>query len=69
MLTANGCSYKRVVIKGEHKKTFNRILYDCEGEEVALTEPCDAFTGCWELEDETTGTTYRAHVMTESDYN
>lgn len=25
MLTANGCSYKRVVIKGEHKKTFNRI--------------------------------------------
>lgn len=45
------------------------ILYDCEGKEVALTEPCDAFTGCWELEDETTGTTYRAHVMTESDYN
>lgn len=25
MLTANGCSYKRVVIKGKHKKTFNRI--------------------------------------------
>lgn len=45
------------------------ILYDCEGKEVALTEPCDAFTGCWELEDETTGTTYRAHVMTESDCN
>lgn len=45
------------------------ILYDCEDKEVALTEPCDAFTGCWELEDETTGTTYRAHVMTESDYN
>lgn len=45
------------------------ILYDCEGKEVALTEPCDAFTGCWVLEDETTGTTYRAHVMTESDYN
>ena len=37
---------------------------DCEGEEVALTDPCDAFTGCWELEDETTGTTYRVHVMT-----
>lgn len=25
MLTANGCSYKRVVIKDKHKKTFNRI--------------------------------------------
>ena len=25
MLTANGCLYKRVVIKGNRKKTFNRI--------------------------------------------
>ena len=45
------------------------ILYDCEGEEVALTDPCDAFTGCWELEDETTGTTYRVHVMTKPHLN
>lgn len=25
MLTANGCSYKRVVVKGVHKETFKRI--------------------------------------------
>lgn len=25
MLTANGCSYKRVVVKGAHKETFKRI--------------------------------------------
>lgn len=45
------------------------ILYDREGKEVALTEPCDVFTGCWELEDETTGTTYRVHVMTKPHLN
>ena len=45
------------------------ILYDREGKEVALTEPCDVFTGCWELEDETTGTTYRIHVMTKPHLN
>lgn len=32
MLTANGCSYKRVVIKGEHKKTFNRIKVGAPGD-------------------------------------
>lgn len=45
------------------------ILYDRDGKEVALTEPCDAFTGCWELEDDSTGTTYRVHVMTEPNLN
>lgn len=45
------------------------VLYDSEGKEVALTEPCDAFTGCWELEDDTTGTKYRVHVMTKSRLN
>ena len=25
MLTANGCSYKRVVVKGARKETFKRI--------------------------------------------
>lgn len=45
------------------------ILYDSEGKEVALTEPCDTFTGCWELEDDTTGTKYRVHVMTKSRLN
>lgn len=32
MLTANGCSYKRVVIKGEHQKTFNRIKVGAPGD-------------------------------------
>ena len=45
------------------------ILYDSEGKEVALTEPCDTFTGCWELEDDTTDTKYRVHVMTKSRLN
>lgn len=45
------------------------ILYDSEGKEVALTEPCDTLTGCWELEDDTTGTKYRVHVMTKSRLN
>lgn len=45
------------------------ILYDSERKEVALTEPCDTFTGCWELEDDTTGTKYRVHVMTKSRLN
>lgn len=45
------------------------ILYDRKGREVALTEPCDAFTGCWELDDDSTGTTYRVHVMTRPDMN
>lgn len=45
------------------------ILYDRDGKEVALTEPCDAFTGCWELEDEISGTTYRVHVMTKPGIN
>lgn len=42
------------------------ILYDRDGKEVAFTEPCDAFAGCWELEDEISGTTYRAHVMVDA---
>lgn len=45
------------------------ILYDRKGREVALTEPCDAFTGCWELDDDSTGTTYCVHVMTRPDMN
>lgn len=45
------------------------ILYDRKGKVVALTDPCDTFTGCWELEDETTGTTYRVHVMTKPRIN
>lgn len=45
------------------------ILYDRKGKAVALTDPCDTFTGCWELEDETTGTTYRVHVMTKPRVN
>lgn len=28
MLTANGCLYKRVVVKVKRKKTFNRIKVD-----------------------------------------
>ena len=45
------------------------ILYDRKGKAVALTDPCDTFTGCWELEDDTTGTTYRVHVMTKPRIN
>ena len=45
------------------------ILYDDTGREVAVTEPCDGFTGCWELKDEDTNTVYRAHVMTKSNLN
>lgn len=33
------------------------------------TEPCDGFTGCWELKDEDTNTVYRVHVMTKSNLN
>lgn len=42
MLTANGCSYKRVVIKGKHKKTFNRIK---------VGDPCH-WTGFGEVPDD-----------------
>lgn len=45
------------------------ILYDNTGKEVVVTEPCDGFTGCWELKDEDTNTVYRAHVMTKPNLN
>lgn len=45
------------------------ILYDNTGKEVVVTEPCDSFTGCWELKNEDTNTVYRAHVMTKSNLN
>ena len=45
------------------------ILYDSKGRAVKLTDPCDAFTGCWELEDDNTGITYRVHVMTKPRLN
>lgn len=45
------------------------ILYDDTGREVAVTEPCDGFTGCWELKDEDANTVYRAHVMTKPNLN
>lgn len=50
---------------------YNRddILYDNTGKEVVVTEPCDGFTGCWELKDEDTNTVYRVHVMTKSNLN
>ena len=50
-------------------ETFELILYDNTGKEVVATEPCDGFTGCWELKDEDTNTVYRAHVMTKSNLN
>ena len=45
------------------------VLYDNTGKEVVATEPCDGFTGCWELKDEDTNTVYRAHVMTKPNLN
>lgn len=45
------------------------ILYDCKGKAVAITDPCDVFTDCWELRDESTGTTYRVHVLTKPGIN
>lgn len=34
MLTANGCSYKRVVVKGAHKETFKRIKVGDPGDDT-----------------------------------
>lgn len=54
---------------GKDDSWTEAILYDNTGKEVVATEPCDAFTGCWELKDEDTNTVYRAHVMTKSNLN
>lgn len=54
---------------GKDDSWTEAILYDDTGREVAVTEPCDGFTGCWELKDEDTNTVYRAHVMTKSNLN
>lgn len=54
---------------GKDDSWTEAILYDNTGKEVVVTEPCDGFTGCWELKDEDTNTVYRAHVMTKSNLN
>ena len=54
---------------GKDDSWTEAILYDNTGKEVVATEPCDGFTGCWELKDEDTNTVYRAHVMTKSNLN
>lgn len=40
------------------------ILYDNTGAQVAITEAYETFIGYWELDDETTGKTYRVNVVT-----
>ena len=40
------------------------ILYDNTGVQVAITETYETFIGYWELDDETTGKTYRVNVVT-----
>lgn len=45
------------------------VINEYDMRTVAVTEPCDGFTGCWELKDEDTNTVYRAHVMTKSNLN
>lgn len=54
---------------GKDDSWTEAILYDNTGKEVVATEPCDGFTGCWELKDEDTNTVYRAHVMTKPNLN
>ena len=54
---------------GKDDSWTEAILYDKTGKEVVATEPCDGFTGCWELKDEDTNTVYRAHVMTKPNLN
>ena len=54
---------------GKDDSWTEAILYDDTGREVAVTEPCDGFTGCWELKDEDANTVYRAHVMTKPNLN
>lgn len=54
---------------GKDDSWTEAILYDDTGREVVATEPCDGFTGCWELKDEDTNTVYRVHVMTKSNLN
>lgn len=54
---------------GKDDSWTEAILYDNTGKEVVVTEPCDGFTGCWELKDEDTNTVYRAHVMTKPNLN
>lgn len=41
------------------------ILYDNTGMQVAITETYETFIGYWELDDETTGKTYRVNVLTK----
>lgn len=41
------------------------ILYDNTGVQVAITETYETFIGYWELDDETTGKTYRVNVLTK----
>lgn len=54
---------------GKDDSWTEAILYDDTGREVTVTEPCDGFTGCWELKDEDANTVYRAHVMTKPNLN
>lgn len=54
---------------GKDNSWTEAILYDNTGKEVVSTEPCDGFTGCWELKDEDANTVYRAHVMTKPNLN
>ena len=41
------------------------ILYNNTGVQVAVTETYETFIGYWELDDETTGKTYRVNVLTK----
>ena len=48
----------------ENTSWTEAILYDNTGVQVAITEAYETFIGYWELDDETTGKTYRVNVMT-----
>ena len=48
----------------ENTSWAEAILYDNTGAQVAITEAYETFIGYWELDDETTGKTYRVNVVT-----
>ena len=49
----------------ENTSWTEAILYDNTGVQVAITEAYETFIGYWELDDETTGKTYRVNVLTK----
>lgn len=53
----------------ENTSWAEAILYDNTGVQVAITEAYETFIGYWELDDETTGKTYRVNVLTKPHLN